>query len=371
MDSPPSAGKSTRPASLPAKCARSETAGHVRAIAEDAAATLRSRQPRGHGSVRTPVEAVGRLRGSVQNLRRLRPVSSPIKAMVTASSTVQGGLFDWPGSRRRAPAAQRKHRGRIPEYGTGMHYTGRFDQQDGAPHIVRRPLVWFPVQISIRPENLPELDRSDRFLRGGQAHGPMLAIGGIHPHIRQRGVRIQGIGGTIDLHFPRLNCGGRDRGRFGAAGRCGLSGDRGDSLAGGGLSRGRRSPARLEVRENSPHRTKHDSSNRRSQYQCLHVALPFRARKNRCIILHARRVLPNTIRFPHQMDQSRLEDSPSEFPRCIHRGDLRGVMACNLCGSRGQEFELWGCDIHAVCSDHKKHRGIRSCAACADWKPQA
>jgi hypothetical protein len=39
---------------------------------------------------------------------------------------------------------------------------------------------------------------------------------------------------------------------------------------------------------------------------------------------------------------------------------------CNLCGLKGQPFEIFGCDLHGECSLRKRHSGVKGCAACAD-----
>ena len=52
---------------------------------------------------------------------------------------------------------------------------------------------------------------------------------------------------------------------------------------------------------------------------------------------------------------------------CVRRGPEVDVMLCNLCGGgRGQPFTVFGCELYGMCSDHKKHRNIRSCAGCED-----
>lgn len=51
---------------------------------------------------------------------------------------------------------------------------------------------------------------------------------------------------------------------------------------------------------------------------------------------------------------------------CDHRGKLLRVGACDLCGLKGQDFDIFACHIHGECSVNRRHSKIRSCVACSD-----
>lgn len=49
---------------------------------------------------------------------------------------------------------------------------------------------------------------------------------------------------------------------------------------------------------------------------------------------------------------------------CRHRGDVLRIGSCDLCGSRGQPFEILACGLHGECSLESKHSKMRSCRLC-------
>lgn len=53
-------------------------------------------------------------------------------------------------------------------------------------------------------------------------------------------------------------------------------------------------------------------------------------------------------------------------PQCDHRGALLRIDKCNLCGLRGQPFEVYQCSIVGECSLSRKHSKIVSCLVCID-----
>lgn len=60
---------------------------------------------------------------------------------------------------------------------------------------------------------------------------------------------------------------------------------------------------------------------------------------------------------------ARPEQSRADWP-CIHRKELLEIGACDLCGSRGQPFEILRCSIYGRCSIGRRHSQVKSCAAC-------
>lgn len=62
---------------------------------------------------------------------------------------------------------------------------------------------------------------------------------------------------------------------------------------------------------------------------------------------------------------------PSRYPEesvtaCRHRGEQLRTDRCDLCGLRGQPFDVFACGLHGECSLTRRHSKIRSCAACPD-----
>jgi hypothetical protein len=53
-----------------------------------------------------------------------------------------------------------------------------------------------------------------------------------------------------------------------------------------------------------------------------------------------------------------------DFP-CIHRGtEPVETRLCDLCGVKGQPFEVYPCKLFGECSVQRKHSQVRGCAAC-------
>lgn len=55
-------------------------------------------------------------------------------------------------------------------------------------------------------------------------------------------------------------------------------------------------------------------------------------------------------------------------PECVHRGAKIRDDLCNLCGIKGQPFEVLACALHGECSTHRKHSQVRPCITCPDAK---
>lgn len=53
----------------------------------------------------------------------------------------------------------------------------------------------------------------------------------------------------------------------------------------------------------------------------------------------------------------------ADFP-CVHRGEKIRDGSCNLCGIRGQPFEVLSCSIYGECSIGKRHSNVRACIGC-------
>jgi len=51
---------------------------------------------------------------------------------------------------------------------------------------------------------------------------------------------------------------------------------------------------------------------------------------------------------------------------CSHRGPLLETRLCDLCGIKGQPFEVYACQLHGECSEQRKHSKVRSCIGCPD-----
>lgn len=56
---------------------------------------------------------------------------------------------------------------------------------------------------------------------------------------------------------------------------------------------------------------------------------------------------------------------PSQFA-CRHRLPVIRTDLCDLCGIRGQTFEVHGCQVHGECSVNRRQMNLRSCVLCPD-----
>jgi len=73
-------------------------------------------------------------------------------------------------------------------------------------------------------------------------------------------------------------------------------------------------------------------------------------------------------RWTGQPAPERPAPAPQTFD-CVHRGPVRETRLCDLCGIKGQPFEVLGCALHGECSIGRKHSKVRSCVGCADREP--
>ena len=51
---------------------------------------------------------------------------------------------------------------------------------------------------------------------------------------------------------------------------------------------------------------------------------------------------------------------------CVHRGPWLETMKCDLCGMKGQPFDVFACAVHGRCSLRRRHSKVKSCLACAE-----
>lgn len=49
---------------------------------------------------------------------------------------------------------------------------------------------------------------------------------------------------------------------------------------------------------------------------------------------------------------------------CAHRGERLRIGECDLCGIKGQPFDVMSCAVHGECSHTRKHSKVKSCIAC-------
>lgn len=61
-----------------------------------------------------------------------------------------------------------------------------------------------------------------------------------------------------------------------------------------------------------------------------------------------------------------LPKPSSSDTSCPHRGAVLRVGACDLCGVRGQPFEVLSCAVHGECSLRRKHSKVKTCLTCKD-----
>jgi hypothetical protein len=59
---------------------------------------------------------------------------------------------------------------------------------------------------------------------------------------------------------------------------------------------------------------------------------------------------------------------------CVHRGDVVETGVCNVCGMKGQPFEIHACELHERCMA-KRYRNdrpnLKVCLLCDDYEPAA
>jgi hypothetical protein len=59
--------------------------------------------------------------------------------------------------------------------------------------------------------------------------------------------------------------------------------------------------------------------------------------------------------------------------RCIHRGDVIETGVCNVCGMKGQPFEIRACELHGRCMERRYRNdrpGIQVCMQCKDYQSE-
>lgn len=59
--------------------------------------------------------------------------------------------------------------------------------------------------------------------------------------------------------------------------------------------------------------------------------------------------------------------APENTTPCAYRGKFSRMSRCDLCGMKGQQFEIMSCQLHGECSATRRHSKVRSCAACSDF----
>lgn len=97
---------------------------------------------------------------------------------------------------------------------------------------------------------------------------------------------------------------------------------------------------------------------RRSLAVCLHPC-PYTERPN----LAADEMSQRSRRAVEKPDPT-----PDDFP-CVHRGGVTETRECDLCGRRGQLFQVFACGVHRQCSIGTRQRGLKACVACEDQSP--
>lgn len=59
-----------------------------------------------------------------------------------------------------------------------------------------------------------------------------------------------------------------------------------------------------------------------------------------------------------------------QVPPCIHRGAvIEAKRTCELCGARGELYDLYACAIHGQCSLGKRDAKLKACFGCEDASP--
>lgn len=97
---------------------------------------------------------------------------------------------------------------------------------------------------------------------------------------------------------------------------------------------------------------------------CNHKALSSHAPKREC-----------GKRDPQQPQQRqiatrsapRVADETNQLGPCVHRGDVieKGLI-CELCGLKGDLYDVHACSKHGQCSLKKRKHGLQSCLGCTD-----
>jgi orotate phosphoribosyltransferase len=76
------------------------------------------------------------------------------------------------------------------------------------------------------------------------------------------------------------------------------------------------------------------------------------------------------IQFEQPLPVSRDRAQQEAFP-CIHRGEIIRQDESNLCGSRGDQINIFSCALHGECSIARycQHQKVQACNRCGDRKP--
>lgn len=76
------------------------------------------------------------------------------------------------------------------------------------------------------------------------------------------------------------------------------------------------------------------------------------------------------VNHPPPANATQANSDQQKNPRgiCSHRGELIEVRKCDLCGIKGQQFEVFACNLHGECSAGRKHSKVKSCLTCQDWE---
>jgi hypothetical protein len=56
---------------------------------------------------------------------------------------------------------------------------------------------------------------------------------------------------------------------------------------------------------------------------------------------------------------------------CVHRGDIIETGVCNVCGMKGQPFEIHACELHGRCMQRRYRNdrpAIKVCMQCEDYQ---
>ncbi len=58
----------------------------------------------------------------------------------------------------------------------------------------------------------------------------------------------------------------------------------------------------------------------------------------------------------------------AKLPTCSHRGDVKRIETCELCGSIGKKVPVYACGIHGECTESrfKAGKSPHTCVGCAD-----
>ncbi len=74
-----------------------------------------------------------------------------------------------------------------------------------------------------------------------------------------------------------------------------------------------------------------------------------------------------SAKTPQRDSEARERQLQEAVGQCAHRGGIIAAKkTCELCGAKGELYDLYACEIHGECSLGSRVRGLTKCLGCED-----